>query len=168
MSSNIYILSAPIRSGKTSSLMEFWESADIRIDGILTPDIDGSRKMIFLDSEEEIMLEVDETYKGAMVRVGKFYFSQESFEQAREKLNKILPTKAQLIIIDEIGTLELNGLGFEPELSSFLSQYKSMNVNSQLILVVRDSLLPKVIEKYELDDAQVLSLHLFNKLFLSE
>lgn len=148
--------------------MEFWESSDITIDGILTPDIDESRKLIFLDTEEEIPLEVEETYRGEVIRVGRYIFSQQSFEIAKKKIESLHNSQSRLIIIDEIGTLEVNNLGFEPSLSAYIDYFKTNVEHSQLILVVRDTLLSKVIEKYNLDNAQVLSLHLFNQIFLSE
>ena len=55
---NIFILSGPTRSGKTTALMEFWERNIIQIDGFITPDIDDSRKLIFLDTDEEFPLEI--------------------------------------------------------------------------------------------------------------
>ncbi len=168
MIQNIYILSAPVQSGKTTSLMEFWESSEIGFDGFITPDIDESRKMIFLDTEEEIPLEMEPSYTGEVVRVGKYYFSKESFGLAKDKIAQFHLSTKKVIIIDEVGPLELNDLGLEPEFSEFIARFKELDNDTQLILVVRDTLLNRVIEKYDLEAAQVLSLHIFNQLFLSE
>jgi hypothetical protein len=58
--------------------------------------------------------------------------------------------------------------GFEPEISQMIERFKSESNSKQLILVVRNTLLNSLIEKYNLQDAHVLSLHKFTDLFLGE
>jgi len=45
MKPNIFILSKPIQSGKTTSLMEWCEDKD-KVTGILTPDKEGFKKTL--------------------------------------------------------------------------------------------------------------------------
>ena len=166
--SNIFILSAPIQSGKTTALMEFWEMGTVSCDGFITPDIDDSRKIIFLDTDEEVPFQVEENFKGEIVEIGQYKFSKESFELMKKKLKNLNQSSSNLIIIDEIGPLELRGAGFEPEFFEFLNLFKSEASSRQLIIVVRNTLLLQMIEKYGLQDAHVLSLHKFTDLFLEE
>lgn len=148
--------------------MEFWEMGTVGCDGFVTPDIDDSRKIIFLDSDEEIPFQVEDNYKGEVIEIGKFRFSKDSFGRVKEKLKQIHLTTKHLVIIDEIGPLEMNGKGFEPELSAVIEKFKSEVTSKQLILVVRNTLLNPLIEKYNLQNANVLSLHKFTDLFLGE
>lgn len=168
MSTNIFILSAPIRSGKTTALMEFWEMGTIDMDGFITPEIDELRKLILLDSEEELDFELEEISTEKFIQVGPFKFSQSVFIIAKSKIKSLIKSKAKLIIIDEIGRLEMENLGFEPELTVYIEKFKSKNSNQILILVIRDSLLVKAIEKYKLEEAHVLSLDLFKAQFLGD
>jgi nucleoside-triphosphatase THEP1 len=168
MNSNIYILSAPIRSGKTTALMEFWEMGMIDMDGFITPEIDELRKLIFLDTDEEFDFELEENSIEKSIQVGPFKFSQEVFRISKNKLKKLSQSKSKLIIVDEIGRLEMEGFGFEPELNLFIESFKKKESNQILILVIRDSLLIKAIEKYDLDESHVLSLDLFKNQFVGE
>ena len=86
----------------------------------------------------------------------------------KNKLQNLHNTRAQLIIIDEIGPLEMNNYGFEPELSSFIEKFKAINSSQLLIIVVRNTILNAAIEKYKLEDAAVLSLDSFIDKFLAE
>jgi nucleoside-triphosphatase THEP1 len=168
MNSNIYILSAPIRSGKTTALMEFWEMGMIDMDGFITPEINELRKLIFLDTEEEFDFEVEENSGEKIIQVGPFKFSVAVFESTNKKIKSLINSKAKLIVIDEIGRLEMEGMGFEPALNSYIELFKKKESSQILILVIRNSLLVKAIEKYELDDSPVLSLDLFRNQFIGE
>lgn len=166
MNPNIFILSAPIRSGKTTALMEFWEMGHLSFDGFIAPEIDEKRKLIFLDSEEEIPFEVEDNSMEDYTEIGPFKFYNSAFEKVRNEIKNLSSSVCKLIVIDEIGYLELEGNGYEPELSEYINYFKEKTDSQILMLVVRNSLLNKVIEKYELDDAQVLSLDLFKSMFL--
>ncbi|MBL7788620.1 MAG: hypothetical protein JNL75_02155 [Chitinophagales bacterium] len=166
MSNNIFILSAPIRSGKTTALMEFWEGSSTRFDGFITPDIDESRKLILLDTDEELPFELDEADEKNAIAIGKFFLSKSTFNLVKNKLQQLHKTPASLIIIDELGKLEMDGKGFEPELGDFIQNFKGASSNKTLIIVIRNTLLAAAIEKFKLEDAAILSLDLFIEKFL--
>lgn len=166
MNTNIFILSAPIRSGKTTALMEFWEMGHLSFDGFIAPEIDEKRKLIFLDSEEEIPFELEDNSNDEYTEIGPFKFYTSAFEKVRSEIKKLKSSTCKLIIIDEIGYLELDGKGYEPELTEYINFFKEKSDPQILILVVRHSLLNTVIDRYRLDDAQVLSLDLFKTMFL--
>lgn len=166
MSPNIFILSAPIRSGKTTALMDFWERGVTSFDGFLTPDIDDSRKLILLDTDEELPFELESGDETNSISVGKFHFSKSTFDLVKNKLKHLHKTPANLIIIDELGKLEMEGKGFEPELGELIQNFKQASDDKLLILVIRNTLLEAAIVKYHLEDAAVLSLDLFIDKFL--
>lgn len=166
MSPNIFILSAPIRSGKTTALMEFWEGGSVKFDGFITPDIDESRKLILLDTDQELPFELENGDKSNSIAVGKFLLSKSTFDLVKNKLKHLHKTTANLIIIDEIGKLEMEGEGFEPELGEFIQNFKQAYGDKLLILVIRNTLLAAAIARYQLGEAAVLSLDLFIEKFL--
>jgi nucleoside-triphosphatase len=147
----INILSGPVRSGKTTSLMKWLEGRD-DAGGILTPDVEGVRFLYDVARRERHPFELaGEPMPGEpVVEIGRFRFYQSAFEQARRILLRDLEAAPAWLIIDEIGKLELKGEGLEPAAGLLISRYRDGNVTGKLLLVVRDYLLEEVREHYQL------------------
>jgi len=156
---SIYIFSDTIQSGKTTFL-EKWIIGRENIGGILTPDQNGLRKLKFLSSQTTKELQIDDDRKAVTEKyttVGKFTFLSSAFNLANAQIISDVKTKKfDWILIDEVGKLELKDQGLHQAVSSATQYFKSDNSNSSLLLVVRDYLLDEVIEKYALQEAQVL------------
>ncbi len=154
MKPNIFILSKAIQTGKTTALMQ-WCNIQKNIAGILTPDIEGSRKLFdieqktFYDFEVKNPLPTDE-----ITPIGKFNFYTQIFAKAQQIITK---SNADYLIIDEIGRLELNqNKGLEPVLSKVIITYTNHQAKGCLILVIRDYLLEDCIKKYQLQQAKII------------
>ena len=152
--SNIFILSAPIQSGKTSALLNFIENKK-NIFGFLCPDINGVRNWLNIASQQYYPFQKMENFLHSDIKIGKFVFDGYVFKKAQELLQKI-PSNFDFYIIDEIGKLELKNEGFEPFLAPALEQLK--NHKGKVILVVRDYLLADVISKYGLEKSLTISI----------
>ena len=151
---NIYIFSRPIRTGKTTALLD-WLQKKEHVGGILTPDIDGKRKLYDISSKKIYDFQLDDDTEEEKVIVGKFIFSSAVFEKARDILSDI--KEKNWFVIDEIGKLETEqDRGFEPALSEAIKKFKQQNGNGKLLLVIRDTLLEQAIKKYELQAATVV------------
>lgn len=152
--SNIILLTAPIRCGKTTALFH-WQKGKKHIHGILSPDIEGLRKIYNLHTQEIIDFQLAKENSKEDIKIGRFIFAKSGFEKAQKILMDLCNenTPKNLIIIDEIGKLELAGQGFEPALSSFFDFYKEKN--TPILCVVRDYLLAEVIEKYHFQTANI-------------
>jgi molybdenum cofactor guanylyltransferase len=156
MENNIYILSEAIRSGKTTELINFCNK-QVAVGGILTPDVNGLRKIYFPSENKSIDFQIENEHQG--INVGKFNFSEEAFIQARSYLNELDLNEYHWIVIDEIGKLELlSASGFEPELSELIKRFKEHKGNTKLLLVIRDSLLELGMEFYNIKNANVISI----------
>jgi len=138
----IYVLSAPVQTGKTTSLIE-WSSGKEDVWGILTPVINGKRVFMDVHTREQFPMEAvagEET-----LDVGRFQFSKNNFDKAiniiRESINK-----DGWIIIDEIGPLELRGQGFHDIVKELLASR-----NQRIILVVREGLAQQVKDHFMID-----------------
>jgi molybdopterin-guanine dinucleotide biosynthesis protein A len=155
MKPNIFILSKPIQSGKTTSLMEWCEGKD-NVIGILTPDKEGSRKLYDIANKKYIDFEVEQTFTDTnIVSIGKYNFFEHVFEKAQQII--LNQTDSDFLIIDEIGRLELNqNKGLEPGLGIIIKKYLNKEISSNLILVIRDYLLDECIEKYQLQEAKII------------
>lgn len=75
-------------------------------------------------------------------KIGPYYIYSEGFEAGKKAINKNAGT---LIVMDEIGKLELNELGW----AKTLQEITSTN-NHYLLLSVRKEILPEIIEKFKL------------------
>ena len=144
----IYILTAPIQSGKTTSLLR-WAHSQPGTYGILTPVVEGERVFNNLESGEKFAMEAragEEAFA-----VGKFLFSKKGFESAIAVIRKNINCEGWLII-DEIGPLELKDEGF----SSVLREVLALRTG-KLLLVVRDGLVEKVKEDFGISKAIVIT-----------
>lgn len=165
MRNSIFILTGAIRSGKTTALTRLYTNYKGHVDGFLTPDEGGLRIFISLDTGMVIPFEVKHAFDD-IIKIGKYNFLNSTFQTAKKQLSKLINSSAKYIVIDEIGKLEIENKGFEPELGVFLKQFLQENRGQILLLVIRDSLLDLAIEKYKLRNAQILSLNLLTEKFL--
>ena len=150
---NIQILSRPVRTGKTSELQEFIKLHN-SVAGFLTPDVDGKRMLYDIAEDIFYSFETDENEQSPVLKVGRFCFLQEAFDKGQDILKSAL--HKEWIIIDEVGKLEVEqNIGFEPAVTELIG-YCKRNVEIKLILVIRDSLLQKAIEKYSLQEAELI------------
>lgn len=81
--------------------------------------------------------------------VGRFRFSKKGFERAIAVLQHGT-NEFGWLVIDEIGPLELKGLGFCDTLKSILS-----NPSQKLILVVREQLAEEVVRYFNLKNNEI-------------
>lgn len=151
----LQILTGKIRSGKTTRLM-LWAASQKNTDGILQPFVEGKRFIYRPGSKTLKQLEVEHFID--TVKIGKYNFSVEAFTWAQSVLNECSHKKLDWLIIDEIGPLELEGKGLEPIVTKIISQRDSYSGN--ILCVVRDTILEKFIDHYDLKD----SYEIFNDL----
>lgn len=145
--SQVVILTGPIRSGKTTSLIKW--SQQRNAEGILTPVIDGKRVFMVAGTGEPFAMEAADNEKET-VSVGKFEFSQPAFDRAVNILRQSV-AKPGWLVIDEIGPLELRGEGFAKVMKEVLSKQ-----NGNILLVVRDGLVENVQQYFKLTDSRVI------------
>lgn len=144
----IYILAGPIRSGKTTSLMQ-WCSQRRDVYGVLTPDINGKR--VFMDAYTGERFPMETMDEQETVSIGRFVFSKKSFDKASQIIRNAIHEPGW-IIIDEIGPLELRGNGFHDVLKEVLASR-----NDKLVIVVREGMAEKVKEYFGMITATVIT-----------
>jgi nucleoside-triphosphatase THEP1 len=156
---DIIVFTGPVQSGKTTFLRSLFEDRK-DVSGFLCPDVNGLRCFFDLNSKELLEFEVPHAGDGlSVINIGKFAFRSDIFAKAKRMISQASDISSSVFIIDEIGKLELKGLGLEPELKKMLHERPS-KINT-LIVVVRDYLLDDVIKRYSLSDAVVI--HIANK-----
>jgi len=132
----VYILSDAIRTGKTTALQQ-WVEKTKSVTGFLSPDIDGKR--MFLDIQTGKLIPMETSNKDLIV--GKYAFDTNSFKYAENKLLEAWKMLLQL----------------QPEANR---DYPN------LLFVVRDYCLDEFIEKYGYEEAEVLSLKTFGEFYI--
>jgi len=126
----IFILSGPVQSGKTTALIA-WAEKRNDVYGILTPVVNGKR--MFMDVFTKVQFDMEAMGEEEPLAVGRFSFSQKNFDKAIRIIRTALQHDGWLII-DEVGPLELRGLGFHDILKEVLAQR-----TAKLLLVVREN-----------------------------
>lgn len=149
----IFIYSQAIRSGKTTTLQHLLNSQK-NVAGFLTPDVNGVRMLYDLETHQYLPFQVpgtDECQK-PILQIGRFQFYEEAFARARHTLQNCITQHVDLLVIDEVGPLELQKKGFEPAVSTLIQAQRDGKMKSNLLLVVRDALLDQVVQHFQVDN----------------
>ncbi len=139
----VFILTAPIQSGKTTSLLQ-WSENRKDVFGILTPVVNGKRVFLNPLSKEQWPMEANDDEE--TVAAGRFLFSKKGFERAVAVIAEGIDKEGWLVI-DEIGPLELRGDGFNAVLREAVRNRKA-----RLLIVVREGMAEKISLHYDISD----------------
>ena len=145
----IFVLTAPVQSGKTTSLIN-WSANREDVYGILTPVVNGKRVFMNAHTIEQFPMEANEGGE-EILTVGKFVFSQTNFNKAIQIIDNAI-YKSGWLIVDEIGPLELRGEGFAEVVKEVLAQR-----NEKTLLVVREGLAQQVKAYFNLQQAIIIA-----------
>jgi nucleoside-triphosphatase THEP1 len=143
----IFILTAPIQSGKTTSLIG-WSANRNDVHGILTPVVGGKR--VFMNAQTREQFPMEATGEEEALVVGRFAFSKGGFYKAIQIIRDAI-TKEGWLVIDEVGPLELKGLGFFDVLKEVLSVRRE-----KILLVIREGITEQVKEYFNVNDAEII------------
>lgn len=151
----ILIVTGKINTGKTNRLMK-WVNQQKNIDGILQPVVVGKRFLYHISSKTLVQLETDK--KENNISIGNYNFSSQAFNWAKEKLKDAVSKNLDYLIIDEIGSLELNGKGIEPTFTEIISHRNDFL--GKIVCVVREEIFDKFLLHYNIshNDYKLLTI----------
>ncbi len=86
-------------------------------------------------------------------KTGQFYFNPEGLEFGYKLLEPDNLQKAELVIIDEIGHLELNNNGWKKSIDNLLK-----NSNIPMIWIIRESLVKDVLNKWDIRNSKIFNI----------
>lgn len=153
---NIYIISDGIDTGKTT-LLKNWAANKPNVTGFLSIKIDGKRFFENLETQETRPMEVE----GSDLQIGRFSFDKEVFDWGEQELFKQYHSNKEWLIIDEIGPMEIRkDQGFHQLILKIIQE--GPRSKPKIIFVVRDFMVAEFIEKYQFDDAKILSRNFFS------
>ena len=132
----VILLTGPTHSGKTGALSETVRQPGVA--GLLAPDVHYGRILEDLKSGEFERFQTHDDSE-PFVEIGPYRFRTVAFEWANARLISAVESGAKVIVIDEIGPLELRDEGLRPGLDAVLARGRGAAV-----LVVRESLVGQV------------------------
>jgi nucleoside-triphosphatase THEP1 len=147
----VFILTGPIQTGKTTSLVKWSENRN-DVFGILTPVVNGKRMFMNVHARHLFDMEATDGETQA-ISVGRFTFSKTNFNKAIQIIRSSMDKEGWLMI-DEIGPLELRGEGFCEVLKEVLQNEKT---GQMILVVVRNEMAGMVKEFFQLNDAVVIN-----------
>lgn len=156
----VVIITGDIQQGKTTFARRIIDDLiehKFRISGFLSIGINdnGVRSgfnLLDIDSSVQIELCSDKKDDNRL-KFGRFYFNHEALLFGNRILNPDNLAGSQLIVIDEIGPLELNGQGWSDSIDNITRSYTIPH-----LWVVRKSLVQKISKKWNIGDAFVFDI----------
>ena len=127
------------------------------MNGIIARGVHNGSGRIGYDLEDinigEKHIYIRNVYTPRWFRYGKYYFSPEGLEFGKYILQNIREENTDLIVIDEIGPVEMKGRGWADDIERLLS-------TSQIpqLWVVRRSLLKKAIRQWNVGEVLVIDI----------
>lgn len=133
-----------------------WVQQQSDVYGILTPDVEGKRRLYDIHSGTYHDLEAAGISPDT-VRIGRFHFYEPIFAKARKLLIEGAALQPEWLVVDEIGKLEMEQKkGLEPAISEIIELYQNRPGKANLLLVIRDFLLEKAMEHYNIHHSIVI------------
>lgn len=155
----IIVLSGPVRSGKTTLLEKtarVLKKTGAAVEGYLTPserseDHRVERYVLLSLRDGRRFPFLSRDARGAAARAGRFFMDGEGLRRA-ERIIRDAPAEG-LLVVDEVGPLELAGGGVRDAIGDALTGRKGAT-----ILVVRESILEEALENLGLSGARVIDV----------
>ena len=159
LSSKIFIITGSVGEGKTTQIQKIVETLNnqnISTGGILSPRIieNGATTgydILDIGTNERVAF-LRKTGKEKSPQLGRYSILSEGLKKGHDVL-KNSQNNHQVVVIDEVGRLELNNGGWAENIRDLLSSSKS-----HLIISVRDRFLEEAIDKWSLQDYTVLDV----------
>lgn len=156
----VFIITGSVRGGKTTfakKLTVILRSNNIEVGGILSErvmkgTITTGYDLINIETgKNEDFLRMDG--KCGDDKIGRFMICKKGLLEGREILNSLVSADNKIVIIDEVGMLELQNKGWAENIDTLLQ--KSSN---HLLLTVRDIFVEEVKKKWELTGAVIFNI----------
>ncbi|MEI7829409.1 MAG: nucleoside-triphosphatase [Prolixibacteraceae bacterium] len=156
----VFVLTGYVGGGKTTIARELSLSLHekgVRLGGFLSVGIDeGSRRLGFqlveLGTSKSIVL-CQTAHTEGWPSTGRYFFNPEAIESGKRILDPSSLLGKDLVVIDEIGPLELKDQGWATAIEELCSNFPIPQ-----IWVVRKSLVSQVIKKWRIGDVYIFDL----------
>lgn len=160
INAKVFIITGRVGAGKTSYIKELTEdfnSKEIKICGIYANRVMNNEQTVGYDlidiatGTAEVFLRINNNC--AANKIGKYEIFSKALALGIRRLNSLKNSDVNTIVIDEIGKLELNGQGWASVFNDLIK-----NTDKQLIITVRDSFVNKVIDKWNIQNYEIINV----------
>lgn len=158
--SPVIIISGEIQEGKTSflkKLLALLKENNVKLSGIMAEGVHENDERIgydLLDVENGMRCEyIRITPDPSRYRHGKYYFSNEGLIFGKKIFDRININNTDLVIIDEVGPVEMKGKGWAPDIDYLLE-----NCNIPHLWIVRKSLVKKAGRQWNIGALMVIDI----------
>lgn len=155
-----FLITGKIDSGKTTfvkHIIENLKEINIKIGGIYSLKIIENNERIGYDIVDVKTHKSEKFLRtkgpGDLEEIGVFSIFPQGLEFGLEHLKPENNTEHELVIIDEIGKLELSGKGWAKKIEELL-----MLKNNHILLVIREDFVDKAIEKWNLNNLLIIKI----------
>jgi nucleoside-triphosphatase THEP1 len=166
----VFFLTGAIGQGKTTQvqkIIKVLKERNVSVGGIYAPKVTENNNTIGYDvvdivsGKREIFLR--KTEDSLFSKIGKYSIYSKGLQLGQSALSVRNNNNNLIIIIDEVGNLELEGEGWAGSIEDLL-----IASDSHLLLVVRDSFIEKVIERWNLKPYLVTNISEYNGLTITD
>jgi nucleoside-triphosphatase THEP1 len=156
----VFIISGSVGEGKTTyakRFIEYLKQNNIKTGGILSEKVMTEFQTTGYDvvnietGERTAFLRQNE--KCGTEKIGKFNICPKGLEVGKAALNSVLLSQKMVVIIDEIGSLELNNRGWAGCLNDLLNRS-----SNYILIIVRDMFVDEVIKKWNLAEPVIFNI----------
>ena len=154
---HIFVLTGPVQGGKTTLVSEkvsLLREKGVKVLGFLCPGSfsEGKRSAFSLedlDTGRRIPMGDVNEQKG-WVKFRRFFFNPEAFIQGELWIKSCLKRDPDLVVIDEVGPMELEGDGWSKTLDTL-----AQNSSVTQLWIVRQQIVQEVLRKWSIPEDQV-------------
>jgi len=156
----IFIVTGKINAGKTNfiiKLIDLLKTKEIKVAGIYclkvfrneelvgydVVDIETNKRAVFLRTHAN----------GSLEKIGKFYIFSQGLNFGLERLKLANNVDNDLVIVDELGKLELADKGWSSEVENILNKK-----NNHLLFAIRENFVDEIIAKWKLNNAIIIKI----------
>ncbi len=156
----VFIIAGTVGSGKTTymkNLIDFFREKNQKVGGIIAERVlSGSQTtgydLINIENgEKEVFLRQNEA--PGYDTIGRFGIYPEGLALGKAVLNSLILKENTIIIIDEVGLLELDNKGWAESFSSLLARSEN-----KILITVRDKYINDVKNKWNLSEATIFNI----------
>jgi len=154
---HIFVLTGPVQGGKTTLVSEkisLLRKKGVKVMGFLCPGSfsEGKRSafgLMDLETGRRIPMGDANEQKG-WVKFRRFFFNPEAFIQGELWIKSCLKREPDLLVIDEVGPMELAGAGWSETLDTL-----AQNSSVTQLWIVRQQIVQEVLRKWSIPEDQV-------------
>lgn len=159
----IFFISGAKGEGKTlftKQIIEILSKGNIKVAGILSERVTSGEETTGYDIFDIEKGKTTPFLRSAIsegARIGKFLIVPEGLGEGKRILHSCIHGKRKIVVIDEVGRLEVSGNGWAPEIDELLK-----HSGNHLVIVVREDFIEMIRAKWSFGDFSLINISSVN------